>query len=275
MMRLLIAVLIVVNLALFGRLMGWLPGMLGDQPDAARLSRQVNPERLKILPEQPGARRRTQPGSQTHAGQPGARTRSGRAPHAGAPARPGAAMSHVFTYGSLMFERVWSRVVAGTYRAAAPAWPDSGGSGSGAQDYPSLDGLGDGRPEQDPGRARGQAAVDGVLYLDVEAADLAALDAFEGPDYRRIQVPVACGSRSRADRRRVPWSVADTYLFVADRQGRAGSWDPQEFERERMERFLRDYAPPARVCGRGPTPGRRRAARLRFPTTGWCALPSG
>jgi hypothetical protein len=61
MLRLLIAVLIVVNLALFGRLTGWIPGMLGDQPDAARLSRQVNPERLKILPEQPAARTPARP----------------------------------------------------------------------------------------------------------------------------------------------------------------------------------------------------------------------
>jgi hypothetical protein len=62
-MRLLIAVLIVINLALFARLMEWLPGVLGDQPDTAPFARQVNPEQLKILPAPPGALPGAQPGT--------------------------------------------------------------------------------------------------------------------------------------------------------------------------------------------------------------------
>ena len=61
MLRVLIAVLIVLNLALFGRLMGWLPGLLGDQGDSAPFSRQVDPERLKIVPEQPAGRTPARP----------------------------------------------------------------------------------------------------------------------------------------------------------------------------------------------------------------------
>jgi hypothetical protein len=49
--RTLIVVLILVNLALFARLAGWLPALFGDQSDAAPFTRQVNPEQLKILPE--------------------------------------------------------------------------------------------------------------------------------------------------------------------------------------------------------------------------------
>jgi hypothetical protein len=56
-----IAVLIVLNLALFGRLMGWLPGLLGDQPERARFAQQVSPERLKIVPEQPAAQPSARP----------------------------------------------------------------------------------------------------------------------------------------------------------------------------------------------------------------------
>jgi len=66
-MRLLIAVLIVINLALFARLMEWLPGVLGDQPDAAPFARQVNPEQLKILPAPPGATQGPPPGAQSGA----------------------------------------------------------------------------------------------------------------------------------------------------------------------------------------------------------------
>jgi hypothetical protein len=51
--RTLIVILILINLALFARLVGWLPGMFGDQPDAASFARQVNPEQLKILPDSP------------------------------------------------------------------------------------------------------------------------------------------------------------------------------------------------------------------------------
>ena len=54
MLRFLIPALIVVNLVLFGRLMGWLPGLVGDMPDPGRISRQVNPEQIKILPPPPG-----------------------------------------------------------------------------------------------------------------------------------------------------------------------------------------------------------------------------
>ncbi len=54
MLRYLIPALVVLNLVLFGRAMGWLPGFVEDMPDPGRISRQVNPERLKILPPQPG-----------------------------------------------------------------------------------------------------------------------------------------------------------------------------------------------------------------------------
>lgn len=53
MLRLLIPVLIVVNLILLSRSLGWLPGVIGDTPDPGRLARQVNPERIKILPARP------------------------------------------------------------------------------------------------------------------------------------------------------------------------------------------------------------------------------
>jgi len=54
MLRFLIPALVVVNLILFGRSLGWLPGVVGDMPDPGRISRQVNPEQIKILPAQPG-----------------------------------------------------------------------------------------------------------------------------------------------------------------------------------------------------------------------------
>ena len=60
MLRFLIPALIVFNLVLFGRAMGWLPGLVGDIPDPGRISRQVNPEQLRIVPRA-GVRRRPLP----------------------------------------------------------------------------------------------------------------------------------------------------------------------------------------------------------------------
>ncbi len=50
MRRYLIPALIVINLLMFGRLLGWLPGLVGDMPDPGRISRQVNPEQIRIVP---------------------------------------------------------------------------------------------------------------------------------------------------------------------------------------------------------------------------------
>jgi hypothetical protein len=144
------------------------------------------------------------------------------------------ALQHVFTYGSLMFEPVWVGVVAGRYRSMPAVLQGYRRQRVRGQDYPSLQRLPD-------GEGRAADPVDGVLYLDVDEADLAALDAFEGADYRRILVPVTPGRAVRG-KRTVP---ASTYLFIADRKDEPGPWDPQHFEREAIARFLREH-PPAR-----------------------------
>ncbi len=53
MLRYLIPALIVLNLILLGRAAGWLPGLVGDMPDPGRISRQVSPEQIRIVPAQP------------------------------------------------------------------------------------------------------------------------------------------------------------------------------------------------------------------------------
>jgi gamma-glutamylcyclotransferase (GGCT)/AIG2-like uncharacterized protein YtfP len=145
-------------------------------------------------------------------------------------------VSHVFTYGSLMFGKVWSRVVTGRYIPAAARLAGFCRQRVRGQDYPAL-------LSAPPGMAGEQRVVDGVLYLDVEASDLAALDGFEGPDYRRIQVEVTVGEQVPGGPPPGGMVLADAYLYVAADKVESGPWDPQEFERERMDRFLREYAP--------------------------------
>lgn len=138
----------------------------------------------------------------------------------------------LFTYGSLMFERVWERVVAG-HPERHPRIPavlhGFRRQRVRGETYPSLE-------------RRDGAQVPGILYLDVEDPDLAVLDAFEGEDYRRIPVRVV-QSPARPTGLRYVELEADTYLFVAVDKVEAGDWDPARFERELIDRFLQEYTP--------------------------------
>lgn len=126
-------------------------------------------------------------------------------------------MQHVFTYGSLMFDEVWHRVVAGRHRAMR-------GTVAGYERFEVRD-------ETYPGMvAKEGASVDGVLHLDVDAEDLARLDAFEGDDYDRIAVPVLCEDGATRD--------AQTYLYRSHARLLASTWKPGSFA---MERFLATY----------------------------------
>lgn len=125
--------------------------------------------------------------------------------------------AHVFTYGSLMFPQVWERVVRGRYRSAR-------GILSGFARY-AIEG------ETYPGMvAEAGAQVEGVLYFDVEGDDLAALDAFEGIEYRRDKVPVITESGEQVD--------AYTYIYLMPGRFSGQPWNPQEFQ---MERFIGTY----------------------------------
>ena len=125
--------------------------------------------------------------------------------------------SHVFTYGSLMFAEVWTRVVTGRYRSIEGMLNDHARFAVTGQDYPGMV------------HAVG-SRVTGVVHLDVDAEDLVHLDRFEGDDYRRVTVPVICAddaSRSCA-----------TYLYQPVDRLRSTPWDPSAFA---MERFLATY----------------------------------
>ncbi len=166
---------------------------------------------------------------------------------------------HIFTYGSLMFPAVWTRVVAGCYRSTGACLAGFRRRRVRGEDYPCLersageDGNGDDGGDGghcgdggNTGDGGDHGQVMGVLYLDVAPADIASLDAFEGADYCRIEVPVTVCDRQAGAASGGPTLLAQTYLFVARAKVEPAEWDPAEFERDRIERFLRTY-PPARV----------------------------
>ena len=124
---------------------------------------------------------------------------------------------NVFTYGSLMFVEVWSRVVEGDYRSMP-------GTLSGHARFAVRDALYPGMV------AMADARVDGVLYLDVQPDDLTRLDAFEGDDYRRIAVAIDCDDGVTRP--------SQTYLYRLQDRLLTDGWAPDAFA---MDRFIATY----------------------------------
>jgi gamma-glutamylcyclotransferase (GGCT)/AIG2-like uncharacterized protein YtfP len=75
------------------------------------------------------------------------------------------------------------------------------------------------------------AQVEGVLYLNVDAADLARLDAFEGAEYRREAVAVSTASGPMA---------AQTYVWLDAARLAHRPWLPERFS---IPAFLGAYPP--------------------------------
>lgn len=124
---------------------------------------------------------------------------------------------HVFTYGSLMFAPVWERVVSGRYRSLAAELSGYRRLAIVGESYPGI-------VDAKPGK------VAGVLYCDVSAADLQALDDFEGSDYRRCSVAVTMPDGMPI--------LAQTYVYLLPLRLATHDWDPGAFP---LERFMATY----------------------------------
>lgn len=148
--------------------------------------------------------------------------------------------SAVFTYGSLMYDPVWTHVVGGRHRSVDATLDGHRRLTVDGEAYPAL--------VPAPG-----AQVRGRLYFEVDEDGLVRLDAFEGVEYRRVSATVRAddGSACRAE----------LYLWVATERLGRDDWDPQRFEREGLAPFLERYAsgvrrPSAAGDGSGSGPGR-------------------
>ncbi len=134
----------------------------------------------------------------------------------------GAVTAHCFTYGSLMWADIMARVCGREFASEPAALAGHARHPVRGEDYPGL------RPA--PG-----GLVPGRLYRDVDAAAWARLDAFEGPEYERVDVVVAL-----ADGGTLP---AQVYRFRTEFAQRLlpGDWDVAAFEREGRARFVAGY----------------------------------
>ena len=131
-------------------------------------------------------------------------------------------MTHIFTYGSLMFKQVWDEVVGGDYQSCPGAVSGYVRLSIQHEHYPAL--L--------PGPVN--STVEGVLYLDIDSEDLTRLDQFEGSIYDRSSVQVMTEHNIYAAQAYV---IKDSYRnLVSDRE-----WDPEKFQDEGIYQFLGGY----------------------------------
>ena len=87
-------------------------------------------------------------------------------------------MNHLFTYGTLMFEEIWSLVVCGSYRSRTGTLRGFTRKAVKGAEYPVIY----------PGSR--DDLVQGTVYFDVTPADIERLDIFEGDYYARQHCPV-------------------------------------------------------------------------------------
>ncbi len=130
---------------------------------------------------------------------------------------------HLFVYGSLMFEPVWSRLVRGTY-VKRPARLRGFTRRKVRDDvYPVIFKSHDGE------------CVDGQIYLNVGAEDLKRLDFFEGDFYdRQSHTIIVAGYEKVAAE---VYVLREDYMYMTDNVG----WDPQRFAEEGLSAFLGHY----------------------------------
>jgi gamma-glutamylcyclotransferase (GGCT)/AIG2-like uncharacterized protein YtfP len=130
---------------------------------------------------------------------------------------------NIFTYGSLMFERVWTVVVAGTYRK----------TNARLFGYQRRKIRGEAYPALVPGTADDR--VDGVVYLDVGQRDAVRLDRFEGSYYTKKKERCSLPDGSRIS----TWVYVfkEKFADIVDPQ----IWDPEWFEKNDIHTFMTSY----------------------------------
>lgn len=132
-------------------------------------------------------------------------------------------MQNIFTYGSLMFEPVWARVVSGRYESCPATLYGYQRFAVKEEEYPVAV------------PASPESSISGVLYLNVNPQDMQKLDDFEGEYYLRLQVPVTTDAGERLE--------ANVYILRPQYQHIAApnEWDVEHFRTVGINAFMSRY----------------------------------
>ena len=132
-------------------------------------------------------------------------------------------MTHIFTYGSLMFDQIWRRVVAGDYQKTTAV----------LKGYDRKRVRGESYPVIYPSAIHSQ--VPGIVYFNVSAADLEKLDIFEGEYYDRKNALVATHEGKKISA--AVYVLREEFYPIISFE----DWDAAHFEKVDMQRFIDSY----------------------------------
>jgi gamma-glutamylcyclotransferase (GGCT)/AIG2-like uncharacterized protein YtfP len=127
--------------------------------------------------------------------------------------------THLFTYGSLMFEPVWNWVAKQSYQSSEETICGYARYKVIGEEYPAVIAT--------PTKTSNQ--LQGRVYWSVDSEDLDRLDQFEGVEYERITTQTLNGHE-----------VA-LYVFLPTHKISYEPWDPIWFEQTGMSIFLKRY----------------------------------
>ena len=129
---------------------------------------------------------------------------------------------NIFTYGSLMFAPVWQQIVTGQYQTIPSVLAEHRRLAVLNEDYPAA-------------IYQVDYSIQGVLYLNVNADDVARLDRFEGDYYDRVSVSVS-------DTHGLSYP-AKVYRLNAQFQAILSplDWNLEQFKQQGLQRFLQQY----------------------------------
>jgi gamma-glutamylcyclotransferase (GGCT)/AIG2-like uncharacterized protein YtfP len=130
------------------------------------------------------------------------------------------AMTHLFTYGSLMFEPVWHKLVRGNYLSQKATLTGYARRCVRDDEYPVI--------------FQADERVEGIVYYDVSEDDLVSLDTFEGEYYERKEVELLVKDEPV---KACVYVLKEAYFHIIDPK----PWSETLFAREGIERFLANY----------------------------------
>ena len=132
-------------------------------------------------------------------------------------------MPNIFTYGSLMFDQVWSRVVKGDYDRYEAILHGYDRKGVRDEVYPALF------------PSPSQSQVQGIVYLNVTPSDLESIDRFEGEYYFRNTELVDTEEAGVISAE--VYVLKEEYYAIISHQ----DWDPVQFSTTGIHFFIHNY----------------------------------
>lgn len=130
---------------------------------------------------------------------------------------------NIFTYGTLMFSPVWDTIVKANYRASSAT----------LRGYSRRKIINDIYPVAF--EADDKDFINGIVYYDVEPADISRLDEFEGSYYRRTLISAELKNQTP-----IP---ADVYVIKPRYRHLISSqeWNPDDFQQRCLSEFMSAY----------------------------------